>query len=80
MTIINKTHSLFTGGIEVFCNKVIVGSTSVELLFTSATRLFLGVVELYFCSVKILKLMIFVQLYFILYISFQVIFFVFLGF
>ncbi|RZC91607.1 hypothetical protein C5167_027670 [Papaver somniferum] len=51
------------GGIEVFCNKVIAGSTSLELLFTSATRLFLGVVELYFCSVKILwKLRILVEL------------------
>ncbi|KAI3958600.1 hypothetical protein MKW92_050587 [Papaver armeniacum] len=51
------------GGIEVFCNKVIAGSTILELLFTSAIRLFLCVVELYFCSVKILwKLRILVEL------------------
>ncbi|RZC71298.1 hypothetical protein C5167_034454 [Papaver somniferum] len=61
-----KARSLFAGaegGIEVYCNKVIAGSTSLELLFTSATRLFPSVVELYFCSVKIFwKLRIFVEL------------------
>ncbi|KAI3881775.1 hypothetical protein MKW92_025936 [Papaver armeniacum] len=52
----NKTRSLFIDpeGIAVFYNKVISGSTSVDILFTSSTMLFIGVVKLYLCSVRIL--------------------------